>query len=94
MPASKKVLILKCLTEGMSIRATARIADVSRNTVAKLIEDAGKVCAKYQDSVLRRLNCRRIQVDEAWCFIHAKQKNVPRAKNAPAEANLAADKQR
>ena len=44
--------------------ATARIADVSRNTVSKLIVDAGKVCAKYQDEALRELTCQRVQVDE------------------------------
>ena len=86
LPAHRKVLILKCLVEGMSIRSTARIADVSRNTVTKLLEDAGKACAAYQDRALRDLHCKRIQVDEAWCFVYAKEKNVPRAKSAPAEA--------
>ena len=86
LPRHKKVLILKCLTEGMSIRAVARIADVSRNTVTKLLIDAGKACADYQDLVLRDLSCRRLQVDEAWCFVYAKAKNVPRATSAPAEA--------
>ena len=86
LPRYKKVLILKCLTEGMSIRAVARIADVSRNTVTKLVIDAGKACADYQDRTLRGLACQRVQVDEAWCFVYAKAKNVPRAKSAPAEA--------
>ena len=86
LPQHRKVLIIKCLVEGMSIRSTARIAEVSRNTVTKLIVDAGKACADYQDRVLRDLDCRRIQVDEAWCFVYAKEKNVPRAKAAPAEA--------
>ncbi len=79
-------MILKCLVEGMSIRSTARIADVSRNTVTKLLVDAGKACAVYQDKALRDLNCNYIQVDEAWCFVYAKEKNVKRAKSAPAEA--------
>ena len=82
----KKVLILKCLVEGTSIRATARIANVSRNTVAKLLADTGKACGEYQDKALRNLTCRRIQVDEAWSFVYAKEKNVPRAKSAPPEA--------
>ncbi|MXY56990.1 MAG: IS1 family transposase [Gammaproteobacteria bacterium] len=86
LPTHKKVLILKCLTEGMSVRATARIADVSRVTATKLLVDAAKVCADYQDRTLRDLKCNRIQVDEAWCFIYAKQKNVARAKSAPREA--------
>lgn len=32
---------------------------------------------KYQDETLRNLKCRRLQVDEAWAFVYAKQKNVP-----------------
>ncbi len=86
LPRYKKVLILNCLTEGMSIRAVARIADGSRNTVTKLLIDAGKACADYQDRVLRDLTGRRLQVDEAWCFVYAKARNVPRAMSAPAEA--------
>ena len=79
-------LIIRCLVEGQSIRATARTAEVSKNTVTKLMIDAGKACADYQDGVLRDLPCRRIQVDEIWSFIYAKQKNVARARSAPPEA--------
>lgn len=86
LPRHRRVLILKCLVEGMSIRSTARTAEVSRNTVTKLLVDAGKACAACQDRALRDLHCNRIQVDEAWCFVYAKEKNVPRAKSAPAEA--------
>ena len=82
----KKALIIRCLTEGMSIRSVARTADVSRNTVVKLLADAGRACADYQDRTLRNLPCQRIQADEIWSFVYAKQKNVPRAKNAPPEA--------
>ena len=70
----------------MSIRSTARTAEVRRNTVSKLLVDAGKACAEYQDAALRDLPCTRIEVDEIWSFIYAKSKNVPRAKNAPPEA--------
>ena len=35
---------------------------------------------------MRNLPCQRIQVDEAWSFIYAKEKNVPIAKSAPPEA--------
>ena len=83
---AKKILILKCLVEGMSIRSVSRITGVSRNTITKLLIDAGQACGEYQDRVFQDLNCKRIQVDEAWCFVYAKAKNVPRAKSAPAEA--------
>ena len=34
------------------------------------------------DGKLRNLPCKRIQVDEAWAFIYAKEKNVATAKAA------------
>lgn len=84
--AKTRKLIIRCLVEGQSIRSTARTADVSKNTVSKLLIDAGRACAAYQGRVLRDLPCRRIQVDEIWSFIYAKGKNVARAKAAPPEA--------
>ena len=86
LPFDKRCLILRCLVEGMSIRSTARTAKVSKSTVMKLLVNAGKACAAYQDEALRDLPCRRIQVDEIWSFIYAKEKNVPRARSAPPEA--------
>ena len=59
---------------------------MSKNTVLKLLVDAGRVCAEYMDGKLRNLPCKRIQVDEAWAFIYAKEKNVATAKAAPEDA--------
>ena len=81
----KRILIIRCLVEGMSVRATARTADVSKNTVNRLLVQAGKVCGEYQAEALRELPCSRIQVDEIWSFVYAKERNVPRAKSAPPE---------
>ena len=82
----KRCLILRCLVEGMSIRATARPAGVDKNTAIKLFVKAGEVAADTLDKLLRDLPCRHIQVDEIWAFIYAKDKNVARAKAAPPEA--------
>ena len=86
LDAKTRKLIIRSLVEGQSIRATARTADVSKNTVAKMLIDAGKACADYQDKALRDLPYQRVQVDEIWSFIYAKEKNVARAKSAPPEA--------
>ena len=86
LPLQTRKLIVRCLVEGQSIRATARSADVSKNTVTKLLIDAGKACADYQDKAMCDLPCQRIQVDKIWSFIYAKEKNVARAKSAPPEA--------
>jgi IS1 family transposase len=68
--------ILHLLMEGTSIRATARITGASKTTILKLVEDAGCAAAWYQDRVFRNLNCKRLQVDEIWGFVGAKQKNA------------------
>ncbi len=68
------------LVEGNSLRATARIADVSRNTVDKLLRDVGMACLAYQDNNLKNLPCKRIQCDEIWSFVYSKDKNVPAGK--------------
>ena len=86
LPLKTRKLIIRCLVEGQSVRATARTADVSKNTVTKLLIATGKACADYQDKALWDLPCQRIQVDEIWSFIYAKEKNVARAKAAPPEA--------
>ncbi|MGX5799661.1 IS1 family transposase [Bradyrhizobium sp. Arg314] len=75
--------ILHLLCEGQSIRAITRVMGMSKNTVAKLLSDAGAVCAAYQDEALRNLTSKRIQVDEIWSFTYAKEKNVRAAKAAP-----------
>jgi IS1 family transposase len=54
--------------------------------VTKLVVDAGAACAWYQDRVLRNLECKRIQVDEIWGFVGAKQKNADPDKIAAGEA--------
>lgn len=73
----QRAQILHLLVEGNSLRATARIADVSRNTVDKLLRDVGAACLEYQDEHLRNLPCKRVQCDEIWSFVYSKQKNVP-----------------
>jgi IS1 family transposase len=78
--------ILHLLCEGMSIRAVDRTTGISKTTITKLIVDAGMAAAWYQDRVFRNLTCKRIQVDEIWNFVYAKQKNVATAKAAPEGA--------
>ena len=81
-----RALILNMLCEGQSMRATARLADVSFNTVAKLLIDAGKVCADLHDELVQDVTASRVQCDEVWSFTYAKQKNVAKAKAAPDAA--------
>lgn len=80
LSTSKRVQIVSALVEGCGIRATARMADVSKDTVMKLWREIGDACIRYQDETFRNLTCKRLQVDEIWSFVYAKAKNVPAEK--------------
>jgi hypothetical protein len=78
--------ILTLLCEGVSIRAITRITGAGKNTVTRLLVDAGQACVGYQDRVLRNLPGQRLQVDEIWSFIYTKRDNLKHAKAAPVDA--------
>lgn len=78
--------IIHMLVEGASLRSISRIADVSINTVTKLLVGAGQVAAAYHDQNVRVLQSKRVQCDEIWSFRYAKNANVRTAKAAPEGA--------
>jgi IS1 family transposase len=86
LTTQKRAQALQMMAEGISLRAIVRLTGISRTTLHKLLEDAGQAFSEYQDRTLMNLNCKRLQVDEAWSFCYAKQKNVPAAKAAPEGA--------
>jgi IS1 family transposase len=75
--------MLAMLCEGASMRSVSRLTDTSINTVSKLLVDAGRFCAGFHDAKVRGVKAKRVQVDEAWAFCYAKEKNVASAKAAP-----------
>jgi IS1 family transposase len=86
LPLVKRAQILSMLCEGSSMRSISRVADVSFNTIDKLLGDAGIACAEFHDRTVRNVKSQRVQCDEIWSFVHAKAKNVPTAKKAPEGA--------
>lgn len=80
LPVAQRAQILAMLCEGSSMRSVSRLCDVSINTVAKLLVDAGRFCAGFHDAKVRGVKAKRVQVDEIWSFTGAKQKNVPTMK--------------
>ena len=86
LPLQKRAQILSMLVEGSSMRSISRVADVSINTVSKLLVEAGEACLSYHDENVLGLNCKRVQCDEIWSFCYAKEKNAPTAKTAPTFA--------
>jgi IS1 family transposase len=86
LDAKNRAQIITLLCEGMAIRAITRVTGASKNTVGKLLFEIGQACAAYHDQHVRNLKSKRIQMDEIWSFVYAKQDHVKRAKSAPADA--------
>ena len=86
LTSAKQAHILTLLCEGVSMQSISRIADVSINTVTKLLEDVGDAYPNYHDETVRQVRSKRVQCDDIWSFNYAKQKNVAAAKAAPEDA--------
>jgi IS1 family transposase len=78
LPTEKRIQIVNMLVEGCSMRAIARMCDVSRNTVNKLLIEVGSACIVFHDEMVKNVNSKRVQCDEIWSFVGMKQKTADR----------------
>jgi IS1 family transposase len=86
LDSAARAQIIHLLCEGMSLRAVTRLTGASKTTVSKLAVDAGTAAAWYQDRVFQSLTCKRLQIDEIWGFVGAKQRNVENMKHVRGHA--------
>ena len=77
LTTEEKVRVVACLVEGNSLRATVRMTGTHRTAIQRLLVELGRACSEYQDKTFRNLKCKRIQCDEIWSFVYAKDKNLP-----------------
>lgn len=82
LSTEERTKVVAALVEGNSLRSITRMTGVHRTTVMKLLADLGRACSIYQDRVFRGLTCKRIQCDEIWSFVGAKEKNTSDEKKA------------
>ncbi len=82
---SERVQILQLLCDGMAIQAISCSTGKSKNTITKLLVDAGYICRNYQDKVFCNLNSQHIQINEIWSFCYTEKKNVAKAKVPPGD---------
>ena len=73
---AKVVQIVRCLTEGVGIRGTARLTDCHRDTVLEVLQVIGQKCAELHDKRVRGLTVGSLQIDELWAYVGCKQKRV------------------
>ncbi|HWB26667.1 MAG TPA: DDE-type integrase/transposase/recombinase [Chitinophagaceae bacterium] len=77
LPLQKRMQIINMLVEGSSMRSTSRVCDVSINTVTKLLVDVGIACQLFHNKMVVDVASKRVQCDEIWSFVYAKEKNAP-----------------
>src|SRR6267154_2346054 len=65
-----------------SIRNTCRMTGRSKGAVLSLLVELGCACSALHNCTVRNLNVRRLQADEIWSFVGAKNEEC----NARAEA--------
>ena len=82
----KRMLMLNLMVERSSLRAISRTVPCSINIVAQLQWDAGAMARITHDYHVRGVNVHRLECDELWAFVYAKQANVAGATAAPPEA--------
>jgi IS1 family transposase len=70
----KKTSVLSLLAEGNSIRSIERVTGVHRDTICRLLVQAGETAKDLMDSQMINLRCRYVQVDEVWGYVGKKQK--------------------
>lgn len=85
---ARRAQVLASLCEGSSVNAAARQSGTSKVTILKLLAEVGGVCLDYQRATFVRLPCKRLQCDEIWSFIGAKEKHVPADKKGRGRGDV------
>ena len=65
--------IIVSISEGVGIRATARIQGLSKDRVNKIVLKAGKYAEVMLSNLLRSLHLNECQMDELWSFVNKKK---------------------
>ena len=66
--------IIHHAAEGVGVRATARLLNINKDTVNRVILRAGEHCELVLSNLLRSLKLNEAQLDELWAFI--KKRNL------------------
>ena len=76
LDSKKRSQIIRGLIEGNSIASLVRMTGIAKTTILRLIVQFGSVCQAFHDENVKGLNSKRIQMDEVWAFVGAKDKNT------------------
>jgi transposase-like protein len=84
--------IIHHAAEGVSVRATARLLGLSKNTVNLAIVKVGEHCQKVYRSLMKDLKLNEVQLDDLWTFVKKKRLltkvNLSEVKEKPGAGQL------
>lgn len=81
----KQILILQSLCEGNSIRSIERITNTHRDTIMRLLVNAGYRAQEIMDKNFVNLKSNYIQADEIWTYCYKKRDNLTKEEKRNAE---------
>jgi len=73
-------MAVRALAEGNTLRATARIVQVDKDTVCAWLDRVARHCRVVMLSLWHNLHVTECQLDELWSFVHTKEAHLPGAK--------------
>ena len=75
--AKEKVAqIIRLFTEGVGVRATARLTDCHSHSVLNVLRTVGQACENFHDRTMRNLTVQALQIDELWSRVGISQKRT------------------
>ena len=70
---AKIVQVVRCLTEGCGVRATARLVGCNKDTVVQVLRTIGQKCEEFHDKTIRNVKVESLQADELWARVFSRQ---------------------
>jgi transposase-like protein/IS1 family transposase len=67
---------LQLLLEGTSVRATSRLTGLDKNTILRIMVQAGEQCFQFLADTMQNVKTAEIQCDEVWSFVGKKEKTA------------------
>jgi transposase-like protein len=64
--------IIRCISEGNGVRATARLLALDKNAVGNVVLKAGNYAETIMRNLLKNLCLNECQMDELWSFVNKK----------------------
>jgi IS1 family transposase len=81
----EKAEILRQLVEGCSIRSIERMTHHHRDTIVRVLLEAGEKAKAVMDSRIQRVPAGCVQIDELWCYVGKKDAQLTEQEKGRAD---------